>query len=39
MGVRPLRLGPVGPAWWQAEVEAAGRSLPALLQSPWIKGP
>ena len=39
MGVRPLRLGPVGPAWWQAEVEAAGRSLPALLRSPWIKGP
>ncbi|MCX5953257.1 MAG: hypothetical protein NTZ40_07150 [Cyanobacteria bacterium] len=39
MGVRPLRLGPVGPAWWHAEVEAAGRSVPALLRSPWIKGP
>jgi hypothetical protein len=39
MGVRPLRLGPVGPPWWQAEVEAAGRSLPALLRSPWIKAP
>jgi hypothetical protein len=39
MGFRPLRLSPVGPPWWHAEVETAGRSLPALLQSPWIKGP
>jgi hypothetical protein len=39
MGGRPLALGPVGPPWWHAEVEAAGRSMPDLLRSPWIKEP